>query len=133
MVHDKIALLLKDVAKVKEKLKDIKKDMKQEEKIDDDDYLQLKKALKELKEQVKDKDDENMENLHTDDFYNQLRELRMKAEEELAHMNQKIFELIAQLPPKAFEIKMETDAGPVRVQIQPEMKIYLNGREEKIK
>lgn len=131
MVHDKIALLLKDIGEVRDKLKDIKKDMKQEEKIDDEQYLELKKALKDLREQVKEKEEDHIENLHKEDFYNQLRELRLKTEEELANISEKLFGLIADLPTKAFEIKMETEAGPVRVQVIPEMKVYMNGKEEK--
>jgi len=131
MVHDKIALLLKDIGEVRNKLKDIKKDMKQEEKIDDEQYLELKKALKDLREQVKENEEDHIENLHKEDFYNQLRELRLKTEEELANISEKLFGLIADLPTKAFEIKMETEAGPVRVQVIPEMKVYMNGKEEK--
>lgn len=131
MVHDKIALLLKDISQVGEKLKDIKKDMKQEEKLTDNDYLELKKALKDLKAQVKEREEEHAEDLKKDDFYNQLRELRLKSEEELANLSEKLFGLLSDLPPKAFEIKMETEAGPVRVQVIPEMKVYMNGKEEK--
>ncbi|PIR54948.1 hypothetical protein COU74_04390 [Candidatus Peregrinibacteria bacterium CG10_big_fil_rev_8_21_14_0_10_36_19] len=131
MVHDKIALLLKDIAKVKEELSGIKKDIKIEETIEDEQYLQLKKALKELKAQVKDKQDEHMSELASDDHYNKLRELRLKAEEELAHANEALFKVLDELPKKYFEIQIDTENGPVKVQVQPEMKIFLNGKEEK--
>ncbi len=131
MVHDKIAIILKDLGVVREKLKDVKKDMKQEEHLDEAQYLELKKALKDLKAQVKEREEEHAEDLKKDDFYNQLRELRMKHEEELANLSEKLFGLLSDLPPKAFEIKMETENGSVRVQVIPEMTLYMNGKEEK--
>ena len=41
MVEDKIAVALKDIAKFKDELRDVKKDMRAEEKIDNDQYIQL--------------------------------------------------------------------------------------------
>jgi len=131
MVHDKIALLLQDIAKLKEKLKDVKKDRKQEEVVDTEAYRELKKAAKELRAQVKDMDDEHKENLKSDSFYNQLREMQLKAEEELAQMNGKLFELIDELPKKFFEMNVDIEEGKVKVQVQPEMKVFVNGKEEK--
>ncbi len=131
MVHDKIALLLQDIEKLKEKLKDVKKDRKQEEVVDTEAYRELKKAAKDLRAQVKDMDDEHKENLKSDSFYNQLRELQLKTEEDLAQMNSKLFELIDELPKKFFEMNVDIDQGRVKVQVQPEMKVFVNGKEEK--
>lgn len=131
MVHDQISLLLKDISKLREELSGIKKDMKQEEKIENEEYLTLKKTLKDLRSDKKIVEDEHMEELHADDHYNKLRELKMQKEEEMAQFSEKLMKLLEKLPPKPFEMTMETDAGPVRVQVQPEMKMYLNGREYK--
>jgi len=131
MVHDQIQLLLKDIAKLKEDLSGIKKDMKHEEKIDGEEYEKLKTTLKELRTDKKIMEDDHMEELHSDDHYNKLRELKMQKEEEAAQLNEKLQKALATLPPKPFEMVMETDAGPVRVQVQPEMKMYLNGKEFK--
>lgn len=131
MVHDKIALLLKDISKLRDKLKDVKKDKKQEEVVDTEAYRELKKAAKELRAQVKDMDDEHKEELKSDSFYNQLREMQLKTEEELAQMNAKLFELIDELPKKFFEMNVDIEDGKVKVQVQPEMKVFLNGKEEK--
>lgn len=131
MVHDKIALLLKDIAKLKEKLQGVKKDMKEEEKLETPEFLELKKTAKDLRGQMKDLKDEHEEELKSDSFYNQLRELKLKAEEELAHANEKLFALIDELPQKFFEMDVEVDAGKVKVQCQPEMKLFVNGKEEK--
>ncbi len=131
MIEDKIQLALKELNKLKDELKDIKKDMKVEEKIDTDEYGDLKKAYKDLKAQVKDYEEKWKNELLKDELYTKLQELKVKKEEEIAQMNQKLFEAISELPPKYFQMNMETEAGPVRVQIQPEMRIYLNGKEEK--
>lgn len=131
MIEDKISMALKDLRKLKQELHDLKKDMKQDEKIDSEEHIDLKKASKDLKMQVKDVEDKWMQDLLKDESYVKLREMKMAKEEEVAQVNQKLFELIAQLPPKYFQMNMETEEGPIRVQIQPEMRVYLNGKEEK--
>jgi len=108
MVEDKISMALKDIAKFKEDLRGIKKDMKAEEK----DY-----------------EDE----LKKDDFYNKLREAKVKKEEQLAHAKKALFDAVGTLPVKPIQMKMESEMGPLNIQIQPEMKIYVNGKEEKMK
>ena len=57
--------------------------------------------------------------------------MQIKKEEEIAQLNAKLFEVVGELPPKFFQMNVETEEGPVRVQIQPEMRLYLNGKEEK--
>jgi hypothetical protein len=133
MIDDQIKLALSEVKKLKEELRDVKKDMKEEEKIDNPEYIELEKAFKDLKRQVKDFKDEWTRELQTDETYNKLRELRINKEEEIAESNAKLFELIAKLPQKPVEMNLETENGPVRIQIMPEMRLYLNGREEKQK
>ncbi len=131
MIEDKLALALKEMNKLKQELKDLKKDLKAEEKIDSEEYLELKKASKDLKAQVKDVEDRWEQDLLKDEQYVKLREMKVKKEEELALASEKLFEIIEQLPPKFFQMNVDMEEGPVRVQVQPEMKIYLNGREEK--
>ncbi len=131
MIEDQIALMLKELRKLQQEFVAIKKDIKEEEKNDSDEYRDLKKALKDLKAQVKDYEDRFLQDLLKDDSYVQLKDLKMKKEEEIALTNQKLFELIAKLPPKFFQLEVQTDDGPIKVQVQPEMRLYLNGREEK--
>lgn len=133
MIEDKIVLILKDINELKEKLKEIRKDIKIDEQIDTDEYIALKKVLKEAKEQVKDHEEEHRKDLHSDESYNQLRELKIKKEEELAHAYEDLFLNVAKLPQKPFQMNLETENGPVRLQIQPEMRVYVNGKEEKRK
>lgn len=131
MIEDKISLSLKELKKLKQALSDIKKDMRADEKIDSDEYLELKKTFKDLKAQVKDLEEQWMLALLKDEAYIKLREMKMKKEEEIAHENKKLFDLIAQLPPKYFQMNVETDEGPMKMEVHPAMLLYLNGKEEK--
>lgn len=131
MVHDKITNSLQEIAKLKQKLKGIKKDVKTEELIDADAYLEMKKVYKDLRKQIKDFEDDYLADLKESDFYNELRELRLKAEEDIAHANEALYKNIAELPQKAFNMQIDTEAGSIRVDVQPEMQLYLNGREHR--
>ena len=113
------------------KLKGIKTDMKVEEKIEKDDYLELKKAYKDLRGQIKYMEEECREDLEQDDHYNQLRKLKMEKEEAIALAKQKLFENIDKLPAKAFEMAIETEEGRVKMQVLPDMRVFVNGKEEK--
>ena len=131
MVHDKITTSLQDIAKLKEKLKGIKKDIKAEELIDADAYLEMKKVYKDLRKQIKDFEEDYLADLKESDFYNELREMKIKAEEDIAHANEELYKNIAELPQKAFNMQIDTEAGPIRVDVQPEMQLYLNGKEHR--
>jgi len=131
MIEDQISLVLTNLSKLKFKLKEIKKEIKLEGKIDVDEYLDLKAAYKDLRSQIKDMEEDWERQLMRDDSYKELLKLREQKDEEIAKANAKLFELIGKLPPKPFEMDMESEEGNVLIQIAPEMRIYLNGREEK--
>jgi CRISPR/Cas system CSM-associated protein Csm4 (group 5 of RAMP superfamily) len=133
MIDDQIKLALQELKKLKEELRDIKKDLKEEEKIDSPEYLDLEKAFKDLKRQVKDFKDEWMREMQSDDNYNKLREMKLNKEEEIAEANVKLFDIINKLPQKPVDMNLDSDQGPIRIQIMPEMRLYLNGREERKK
>ncbi|MCC6643164.1 hypothetical protein IT411_00260 [Candidatus Peregrinibacteria bacterium] len=133
MVDDQIKLALQEIKKLREELRDIRKDIKEEEKIDSPEYLDLEKAFKDLKKQVKEFKEEWMREMQSDEHYNKLREMKISKEEDIAEANEKLFKLISQLPQKAVDMNMETEQGPIRIQIMPEMRLYLNGREERKK
>jgi len=131
MIEDKISLALKQIRKLKQEFQDIKKDMKADEKIDSEEYLDLKKTYKDLKVQLKDLEEQWMLELMRDASYVKLKEMKVKKEEEIALENQKLFKLIAELPPKFFQMNVETEDGPIKFEVHPEMRVYLNGKEEK--
>lgn len=133
MIEDQIPLMLQNIDKLKNHLKEVKKDIKDEEKIDTEKYIELKKAYKEMKAQFKEYEEEELRDLKSDESYAKLIELRMKAEEDLANARVKLFEAISKLPQKFFEMSMDTERGPVKVQIVPDMRVFLNGKEEKKK
>lgn len=131
MIEDKISLALKDLQRLKTKLKEVKSDLKYEEKIDTNEYVDLRKAYKDMREQIKEMEDQSMKELLSDASYQKLRELKMQTEEEIAHASKKLFDLLAEMPQKPWDTHLETENGQVRVQVRPEMRIYLNGKEEK--
>jgi hypothetical protein len=131
MIHDKIQLAIKEVRKMEEELKQVKKDIRQEEKIEDVQYIELKAGLKDMRAQVKDSEEEHLSDLHDSEFYQKLREMRLKGEEDLALAREKLFGLFAQVPFKPFEIDMKEEEGLVKIQAMPEMRVFVNGREVK--
>lgn len=131
MIEDKIALALKQIAKLKMELRDLKKDVKYEEKLDTPEYLELKGSLQNLKKQVKAMEEEWMNELKQEEGYGKLKEMVSNKEEEIARANQSLFKHIAELPQKPFQMKVENEVGPMQVDIMPEMRLYLNGKEEK--
>jgi hypothetical protein len=131
MLQDQIPLILQNIGKLKTNLKEIKKDIRDEEKIDTERYVELKKAYKEMKAQFKEYEEEELRDLKQDEGYVKLLDLKMKAEEDLANARQKLFEAVSKMPQKFFEMSLDTEGGPVKVQIVPDMRVFMNGKEEK--
>ncbi len=131
MIEDKISLALKELKKLKQELHDLKKDMRADEKITSTEYVDLKKTYKDLKHQLKDLEEQWMLDLLKDQSYVKLKEMKVKKEEDIAHANKKLFDLISELPPKFFQMNVETEEGQMKVEVHPEMRVYLNGKEEK--
>jgi hypothetical protein len=131
MIEDQISLVLKDIKKIRDDLRDIKKDIKAEEKLDTQDYLQIKVAFEDLKRQKKEAEESWKHELEGSDHYQKLTDMKLEKEEALAIANQKLFEHVAKLPQKPFQMDVQLDEIPVKVQIMPEMRLYLNGKEEK--
>ena len=129
MIHDKIQLAIKDLRKFEEELKGVKKDIKEEEKIEEEQYLELKKALKELKAQVKDYEEQQLGELRKTEFYAKLREMQLKTTEDLALAREKLFSLLAELPLKPFEMDLREEESLTKLQALPEMRLFLNGKE----
>lgn len=131
MIHDKIQLAIKEIRKFEAELKNVKQDIRKEEKIEDDKYEEMKRALKQMKEQVKDFEEEQLGELRKTEFYGKLRELQLKAKEDLALAREKLFVLVEQLPLKPFEMDLKEEEVFTKIQALPEMRIFLNGKEIK--
>lgn len=131
MIHDKIQLAIKEIRKFEAELKDVKQDIRKEEKIEDDKYEEMKRALKQMREQVKDFEEEQLGELKKTEFYGKLRELQLKAKEDLALAREKLFVLVEQLPLKPFEMDLKEEEVFTKIQALPEMRIFLNGKEIK--
>lgn len=131
MIEDQITLAIEELNKLKFHLKEIKKEIKEEERLDTNEYLDLKDAYKDLRGQIKDTEEAWEKELMEDGAYVQLLKDKEAKDEEVAKANAKLFELIAKLPQKPFKMDMKSPDGNVLIQIHPEMRIFLNGREEK--
>ena len=131
MISDQIILVLQELHKIRDELKEVKKDLKEEEKIDDEEYGIMKKAAKEMRAQVRDFEIQWKQELNKDTSYQKLVEVKMDQEEKIADRVAELYQLVSKLPAKMWETNMDSDNGPVRIQVQPEMRVYLNGREEK--
>jgi hypothetical protein len=84
-----------------------------------------------MRTQLKEYEEEQLADLHKDNSYQELIDMKMKAEEELAHAREQLFKLLAGVPLKPFEIEMKEEETFTKIQAVPEMKIYVNGKEIK--
>ena len=133
MLDSKILLVLKDLTKFKETIKIVKKEMKKMEKVENEQYEQLKKMNKEMRAQMKEIEVNWRNEILQDADYAAFREELLQLEEDFAHSSEKLFEYVSKLPTKYVQMNLETEMGTLNVQIQPDMRVYVNGREEKKK
>ena len=131
MIGDQIAVAIEELNKIKFQLKEIQKEIREEKKLDTNEYMDLKEAYKDLRGQIKETEENWEKELMEDSAYVQLLKDKEEKNEEVAKANEKLFELIGKLPQKPFKMDMKSDEGNVLIQIQPEMRIFMNGREEK--
>jgi len=123
--------MIKDLAKLRLELKEIKKDLKHEEKIEKEEHQELRKALKELKLQVKDYEDNYKRELCEMADYQKLREMAITKEEDVAVKREELFKEIERMPKEFAKFEAEVGDDIVKVEVHPAMKLYLNGREER--
>lgn len=127
-----ISGLLKDIDRMKKNLKEVKKSIQKEKKIDDDEYVGLKKTVKDLRLQIKDLEDQHELELNKSSEYTALITLRMQTEEELAGLKEKLNKEVIKLPPEQLRFKFESDEGIVNAFLYPRIHLSMNGKEEKI-
>lgn len=131
-IEGKIKEVLTDIQKEKANLKELKKSIKNQKKNKDENYLDFKKKIKELNKEAKAMQDEFERDLSTDGEFTALLEMKIKAEETLAHHHGKLEKLVNELPEKKpIQLTIETELGRLLANINPEMKVYVNGKEEK--
>lgn len=124
--------LLKDIDRMKKNLKEVNKSIRQERKITDDEYVGLKKTVKDLRLQIKDLEDQHDLDLNKDNEFVALVTLRMQTEEELAGLKEKLNKEVIKLPPEQLRFKFESDEGIVNAFLYPRIHLSMNGKEEKI-
>ena len=98
MKEDKIIIILQELDKVRQALKEIKKDLKREEKIDDEQYETMRQTVKEMRAQIKDFETDWKAELHKDSDYQKLVEMKVEKEEEAANLIAEMYHIINSVP-----------------------------------
>ncbi len=129
--ENSIKLCLTDMQRLKMDLKEVKKSIRNEKKNDDKDYKELKKQIKGLSKQAKQMQFEFEKELQGSDDYNALIQLKNSTEEQFAQKYGQLQTLVAKLPHAPIQLSIETELGKMMANINPEMKVYVNGKEEK--
>ena len=131
MQKDKITLVLKDILKVKGELKELKKSIRGMEKCDEEKYVELKQAVKEMRIDMKEIQEMHMSDLMQDSEYHSLQELKMKKDEELAKYEAQLKNLLHEDHPKKIEdFPVVTDDGSHLVQVLVEPEVYIDGKKK---
>lgn len=133
MIDDKIKLSVQALIKARDELNELKKDKKNLEKDIPERLQELKKSKKELSAQVKELQDEHERQLNDDATYQKLREMLVQKEEDIAESKVKLWQLIAQIPQErniSLDITLD-DNRFIKLQTEKDIRVYLNGREEK--
>lgn len=130
---DALLIVLADTDNIRKNLKEVKKEIKDMEKITTDDYVQLKNTRKDLRLQMKDMEEAHESELRKDTAYMALIDLKMKHDSELALKNQVVAGIIKKLPPKQLQLKFkDEDGADVRVDIRPAMELYVDGKMQRL-
>lgn len=132
MQQEKITTLLREIMQVQLELKITKKEIRGQEKITEEEFLELEKAARDLRDQVKAYKENYKSELMGDKDYVELLNEKMQLEEKLALQNKDLFAILSGLPPKSVNFKLNLEEGSDHnVDIRSEMRLYINGREEK--
>lgn len=129
----KIAEALKAMVKATNEIKELKKSIKEMEKVETEDYIGLKKTIKEMSAQAKEIKEKYEKELLSDLEYCTLKDLKTKKEEEKALAAQSVAELLySDMPGKLLKLpNIETDEGILTAHVAQGLKLYVNGKEQK--
>lgn len=118
--------------RAKENLKDIKNALKAY-KITSESLEELKKARKEMTQQINDEKDRIEAEFQKDETYNKLREDILDAEEKIAVAKQDLRVMLREqaMQNEFVEMQFEINGIPFKLQSQAKVALYFNGKEEK--
>jgi hypothetical protein len=116
-------------------LKETGKTIKEMEKgaVETPDYVTLKSKVTELKKELKEMEEEKLEELKKEnEDYGKLRILRLKTDEEVAHSREKLEGKLEELPPEPVQLILDLPdvEGETSVCINSKKRLYINGKEE---
>lgn len=126
-----IANFLKDLIKLRIEYKEIKKDLRNEEKIEREEYEDLKRTLKDLKKQVKDYEETFLRDLAQMSDYQKLKEMLVLKEEEIGEKREALFKELAKLPKEFTSFDLDLGDEKAKVEVLPAMRLFMNGKEER--
>lgn len=130
-MSEKITVLLQELVKLRVERKEIKKDLKNEEKIEREEYEDLKKTLRDLKTQVKDYEENYTRELAQMPDYQKLKELLVLKEEEIGSKRETLFKELAQMPQKFAKFEVALGDEKAQIELLPALRLFLNGKEER--
>lgn len=132
MIEDKIKLIIQSMVRHREDVKELKKEKRNMEKKLPDELLDLQRAKKEITDQYKAREAEFLSELREDDQYKQILEDLILQEEKVSEQKEELFKQLSKLKQnQPFLFDMDVDGRLVKFQMEPAVKIYLNGKEEK--
>ena len=114
-------------------LEGVKSAIKSFEKNDSGALERLKASRKDITGQIKEIEDEFDSELREDPEYMEQIELKEKLKEKIALSGQGFKKLINTLPKELKEIQLTVNGFGLKIQIMPDMKFFVNGKEDKLK
>lgn len=132
MTEDKIKLIIQSMVELRDELKEVKKEKKEKEKEVPEDIAELAMQKRDIGHQHKDRHDEFIKELREDKDYKQITKDIVLTEEKIAQKKQDLFKEIATLK-RNIPLNMDIQVGDrlIKLQTEPTVKVYLNGKEEK--
>lgn len=132
-MSETVQTCLQDYYKKKNDLKVLKATIKQEEKdeMGTNEFLDLRASIKGLRADLKDMEDEAMEELRADEGYNALRQKVLEYTESTALAREALFAKIQALPPEPKQLTFDFEGSPQTANLRNKRELYINGKLDK--
>lgn len=130
--EDAIRLAIEEMIRVRDELKEYKKEKKAMEKNHPDDLKELRLMKENLQKQIKEHEQKLLAELREDKDYKQVVQDIVLSEEKLSEAREKLFKEIATLKQNIpINMDIQVDDRLIKLQTEPTVSVYLNGREER--
>lgn len=130
--EDAIRLAIEEMIRVRDELKEYKKEKKAMEKNHPDDLKELLVMKEDLQKQIKEHEQKLLAELREDKDYKQVVQDIVLSEEKLSEAREKLFKEISTLKQNIpINMDIQVDDRLIKLQTEPTVSVYLNGREER--